>query len=251
MHSSHAFRGEEMRTVNLFGRPFFNGTLEELREIVEKVVEEGRKIHIITVNPEMLVFRDSRFQEILASTELCLPDGIGVVWASRFLQRGNLQRLPGIEVAEALMEWGSTRGWKFYFLGARKPVVTKAVAQIKYRYPHLAICGFHHGYFTDDREVLQDIERSHPHILFVGMGVPRQEMWIARYRDILPAHVLMGVGGSFDVWAGELRRAPFLFRHLGLEWLWRVCLEPRRLRRIVPAFFRFGMLLLRERLRRG
>lgn len=240
-----------MRTVPFLGYPFFSGTLEELRGIVEEAIRERKKLHVVTVNPEMLVFQDPAFQSTLRQAEIRLCDGIGVVWGAHFLGCGNLPRFPGIEVAEAVMRWGEKEGWRFYFLGAREPVVARAVEELRRRYPNLSICGFHHGYFTDDAEVLADIERSTPNVLFVGMGVPRQEMWIARYRDVLPAQVFMGVGGSFDVWAGRFRRAPYVFRRLGLEWLWRVALEPSRIRRVVPAFWRFGVMLLRERWRRG
>lgn len=242
---------DEMRTVRFLGYPFFAGTLEELRAIVEEAVREGRKLHIMTVNPEMLAVRDRGFHTILERAEIRLPDGIGVVWGARLLRCGRLLRRPGIEVAEALMEWGQERGWRFYFLGARESVVAQAVEKVLRRYPGLCVCGFHHGYFEDDAEVLADVVSAAPNVLFVGMGVPRQEVWIARYRDVLPAQVFMGVGGSFDVWAGRLRRAPLPFRFLGLEWLWRVLREPRRVRRVVPAFARFGMLLMREWWRKG
>lgn len=240
-----------MKTVTFLGYPFFAGTLEELQSIVDRAVQEDRKLHIVTVNPEMLVFRNADFQEVLRSADLRLPDGIGVVWGARFLRAGNLRRLPGIEVAEALMAWGEERGWRFYFLGARQEVVAQAVANLRLRYPNLSIVGFHHGYFQEDPPVLEEIVAASPNVLFVGMGVPRQEMWIARYRHILPAQIFMGVGGSFDVWGNRVRRAPLLFRRLGIEWLWRVGCEPSRARRVVPAFVRFGAMLLREWWRRG
>lgn len=239
-----------MRTVTFLGYSFFAGTLEELRETVEKAIRNGEKLHIVTANPEMLVIQNPDFCSVLRSAEIRLPDGIGVVLGAKALRCGKLRRFPGIEVAEMLMEWGQKRGWKFYFLGARESVVIQAIENIRRRYPDLCISGFHHGYFTSDEEVLADIIRSAPNILFIGMGVPRQEMWIARYRNILPVQVFMGVGGSFDVWAGKFRRAPFLFRRLGFEWLWRVICEPSRIRRIVPAFIRFGALLFREWWRR-
>ncbi|WP_427366138.1 WecB/TagA/CpsF family glycosyltransferase [Candidatus Caldatribacterium saccharofermentans] len=235
--------------VELLGYSFFAGGLEDLRNVVENAVEQGRKLHIVTVNPEMLVFRDPHFLKVLASAELRLPDGIGVVWASRLLRCGMLQRLPGIEVAEAIMTWGSERGWGVYFLGAREDVVQQAAQVMQRRYPGLKVCGCHHGYFTNDAEVVEDIKRTAPEVLFVGMGVPKQELWIARHREALPVKVFMGVGGSFDVWAGKLPRAPLLFRSLGLEWLWRLLLEPRRVQRVVPAFFRFGLRLLGEKWR--
>lgn len=240
----------DARTVHFLGYSFFAGTLEELRGVVEGAIQEGKKLHIVTVNPEMLVVRDPGFRSVLERAEIRLPDGIGVVWGARFLRCGNLERLPGIEVAEALMGWGREKGWRFYLLGARESVVTQAVENLLRRYPGLCIAGFHHGYFEDDAKVLADIVASAPHVLFVGMGAPRQEIWIARYRDALPAFVFMGVGGSFDVWAGRLRRAPLFFRCLGLEWLWRVICEPYRMRRVVPAFARFGVRLLREWWRR-
>ncbi len=157
----------------------------------------------MTVNPEMLVLCDPRFLEVLASAELRLPDGMGVVWASHFLRRGVLRRLPGIEVAEAIMAWGSERGWGFYFLGAREGVAQQAARVMQRRYPGLKICGCHHGYFADDAEVVEDIKRTAPEVLFVGMGVPKQELWIARHREALPVRVFMGVGGEFRCVGGE------------------------------------------------
>ena len=138
--------------------------------------------------------------------------------------------------------------WRFYFLGGREDVVEEAVKELKEKYPHLEIGGFHHGYFGDnDEEVIKDINRASPDILFVGLGSPRQEYWIRENRERINALVMMGVGGSFDVWSGTKKRAPRWIRKLNLEWAYRIICEPQRLQRVVPAFFNFARLVWKEK----
>ena len=220
--------------------------------LVAQAIEKRRKCHLITVNPEMLArqSQDGYFREVLLRAEILVPDGIGVVWGARFLGTSKIRRLAGIELAEALLFEGARRNWSFYFLGGKEGIAEKAASSMQRRYPGLQVVGTHHGYFTKDEDVLEDINRLRPQVLLVGMGAPRQEIWIDTHREALTPLVFMGVGGSFDVWSGEKRRAPGIFQGLGLEWFWRLGKEPGRLRRIVPSFWRFGMLVFREWMRK-
>ncbi len=186
--------------------------------------------------------------KVLKEAEIVVADGIGVVMASRFLGEAISHRLPGVEIGEALMMQAEEKEWRFYFLGGREEVVEEAVKELKEKYPHLEIGGFHHGYFGDnDEEVIKDINRASPDILFVGLGSPRQEYWIRENRERINALVMMGVGGSFDVWSGTKKRAPRWIRKLNLEWAYRIICEPQRLQRVVPAFFNFARLVWKEK----
>lgn len=225
----------------LFGFSFYDGDLPELLEVLENKIEKKEKVQVITANPEILArgFEEEELNKALKEAEIIVADGIGVIVASRFLGKAISHRLPGIEIGEALMKKGEEKGWRFYFLGGKEEVTYKAVKGLKTRYPQLRVGGFHHGYFRDDEEVIEDINRANPHILFVGLGAPRQEYWIRRNRDRINAVVMMGVGGSFDVWSGTKKRAPQWVRKLNLEWAYRVICEPQRLQRVIPAFFNF------------
>ncbi|MEN3185970.1 MAG: WecB/TagA/CpsF family glycosyltransferase [Atribacterota bacterium] len=221
-------------------------------DLLSEAVQKGRKMHLVTLNPEMLACqsRNHRFREVLKRAELLIPDGMGIIWGARFLGQTPIRRLPGIELAEALLERGRDEGWRVYLLGGKEGVAEKAAEVLCRRYPGLQIVGVHHGYCADDAQVVRAINQTAATLLLVGMGSPRQELWIDTYRDALIPSLFMGVGGSFDVWSGEKKRAPYFVRRLGFEWLWRVGSEPQRVRRVLPSFFRFGVLLLRERIQR-
>ncbi|MGC8778550.1 MAG: WecB/TagA/CpsF family glycosyltransferase [Candidatus Caldatribacteriaceae bacterium] len=226
---------------------------EALVALVDEALRKKRKMHLVTLNPEMLArqARDARFRAVLLRAEVLVPDGMGIVWGAKFLGKALPGRLPGIELAEALLAEGQKSGWRFYLVGGKEGVAEQAAQRLRKRYPGLQVVGTHHGYFEEDAPVVEAINRANPQVLFLGMGSPRQELWIDQYREVLSPLVFMGVGGSFDVWSGEKKRSPRFLQRLGLEWLWRVLTEPGRLRRVVPAFWRFGILLLRERMRCG
>ncbi|HOQ67506.1 MAG TPA: WecB/TagA/CpsF family glycosyltransferase [Candidatus Atribacteria bacterium] len=239
----------KVTTRELFGFSFYDCCLSELLEVLENKIEEKEKVQVVTANPEILArgFQEEEFNQVLKEAEIVVADGIGVVMASRFLGEALSHRLPGVEIGEALMVRGEEKGWRFYFLGGKEEVVEKAVKELKVKYPRLDVGGFHHGYFGEDEEIIEDINRVNPHILLVGLGSPRQECWIQGNRERINALVMMGVGGSFDVWSGTKKRAPRWMRKLNLEWAYRIICEPQRLRRVVPAFFNFAQLVWKEK----
>ncbi|MDX2271272.1 MAG: WecB/TagA/CpsF family glycosyltransferase [Cyanobacteriota bacterium] len=198
-------------------------------------IQAGLATHVVTCNAEMIMLarRDSLFADILATADLVTPDGAGVVWA--LARQGILiQRCPGIELAESLMQVAAQRNWRVALIGG-KPEVAQAVERVwQQRYPNLSLW-VHHGYGDAQQEqaLVASLHDYAPHLLLVGMGSPRQEMWIRRQQPLLPPATWMGVGGSFDIWAGLKTRAPRWWRDHHLEWLYRLYQEPWRWRRML------------------
>ena len=209
------------------------------RELLSRLaadLKHGRQSAIFTPNSQMLLAasKDRELRKLLNSSELNIPDGVGVRLAAR-LRGVRLESMSGIDIAEELLSVAASKGYRVFFLGAKRGVAEKAADNMSVRYPTLQICGMHHGYFDKNGEenasVLKKIRTAAPDILFVCFGFPVQEKWIIENRASLPSVKLaLGLGGSLDVWSGNLRRAPLLVQKAGLEWLWRTVLEPKRAR---------------------
>jgi len=172
---------------------------------------------------------------------MVIPDGAGVVWAADFLtEEPALTRTPGIELVDEILQIADRDSLNIYLLGTTDEVLHDAIEEIKTRHKGLTISGFHNGFFSDDDndDVLKSISDSKAHILLVAMGVPMQEKWMHSNRDKLPVKLMIGCGGSLDVMAGHVVRAPLWLQRLGLEWMWRVIREPARIKRILllPVF---------------
>ena len=241
-------------TVEIMGFPIHCLTMEETLEMMAQLVERPDTALVCTPNPEVLVAArgDDELRRALLTADLLLPDGVGLIWASGFLGTPLPQRVTGIDLVQQLFQWGQHQGSSFYFLGGRPGVAEMAARRVKEGYPGLKICGVRHGYYRaeEKEELLEEINCSHPDLLLVGMGVPRQEYFILEHRDQLKASLCLTVGGSFDVLAGRVKRAPVIYQRLRLEWFYRLLQEPMRWRRMLrlPAFV---LLILGERLRRG
>jgi N-acetylglucosaminyldiphosphoundecaprenol N-acetyl-beta-D-mannosaminyltransferase len=196
---------------------------------------------------------DPELREIVAKCEIVNADGQAVVWASRLLGDPLPSRVAGIDLMGELLGLAAARGYRVYILGARQEVLERAVERIRERHPHLNVAGFRDGYFTpeQDAEVAAAIAACRPDLLFVAMPSPRKELFLGLYGAQTGAHLLMGVGGSIDVIAGATRRAPRLMQIVGLEWLFRLLQEPRRMfGRYARTNGRFMWLVARARLAR-
>nr|WP_204989808.1 WecB/TagA/CpsF family glycosyltransferase [Sporohalobacter salinus] len=210
---------------------------------IDKLIEnKGDSSLVVTPNSEMIVMaqKDLGFRNILNQADLTVPDGIGVVWAARLLGAYLPERVTGIDLMSHIFELADKKDYRIYFLGGKPGVTKQAKRRILSKYPELKIIGDHHGYLDKKREinVIEEINSLQPDLLFVGMGVPLQEKWLAKNLSSLQVSVGIGVGGSFDVLAGQKERAPVWVQRLGLEWLYRLLQEPERLIRILslPKF---------------
>ncbi len=219
-------------------------------DTVERLVRDGGSHQIVTVNGAMLVraAHDESVRAALNNCTLCIADGAGVLLTAWLLGAPALARIPGVELAEAMCALAATHGYRVFLLGGQPGVADAASDVLRGQYPDLTVAGSLHGYFTDEESVIAQIRRTSPHILLVGLGFPRQEQWIAAHRDHLKVPVIMGVGGTFDVLAGRVRRAPRWVQNLGLEWVYRLVQEPRRWR-VVIGLPQLVYLALRERVR--
>jgi N-acetylglucosaminyldiphosphoundecaprenol N-acetyl-beta-D-mannosaminyltransferase len=223
-------------------------TMDQALDRVASAIGSRSYCRHVAINAAKLVAlqHDARLREIVNSCELVTADGQAVVWASRLLRDPVPERVTGIDLMEALFARAEERGWRVYILGARDDVLAAAVQRIRARHPGLRIVGCRDGYFeaVDDGAVAESIRRTGAQLLFVAISSPRKEHFIAAHGRDVGAPFVMGVGGAIDVVAGRCRRAPVLCQRLGLEWLFRLAQEPRRLsRRYATTNLRFVLLV--------
>ncbi|MDX2085902.1 MAG: WecB/TagA/CpsF family glycosyltransferase [Candidatus Melainabacteria bacterium] len=207
--------------------------------------------HVVTLNPEMMMQaeNDRWLHDILQQADLSIPDGAGVVWGLRLQGLWHVQRLPGIELSEALLEAAGQRGLRIALIGTSASTLELTQSNLMQRYPGLSIVYAHHGFFdpqTEEETIARRCAETQPHFVLVALGVPRQEKWIALYKQYFDGAIFLGVGGSFDVWANTVKRAPRAFQKLHLEWLYRFIAQPWRIRRAGKHLLLFLLKLLFE-----
>jgi N-acetylglucosaminyldiphosphoundecaprenol N-acetyl-beta-D-mannosaminyltransferase len=217
----------------ILGVPVDALTMDEVLDRVEDAIARRAPLQIGVVNAAKVVNmrRDPALREDVLSSDLILADGIAVVWAGRLLGRALPERVAGIDLMHGIFRRGAARGWRVFCLGATRAVLDGVLARVAADYPGLQVAGSHDGYFKDAEEeaVAAEIGASRADVLLVAMTSPKKEKFLARWSAILGVPVCHGVGGSFDVMAGKVDRAPEAWQRLGLEWLYRVKQEPRRL----------------------
>lgn len=222
------------------GVSFDDLTLDEAAERAAGMIEEGGFHYVVTPNPELVdrARREEPFRQALNGADLVLPDGIGVVYAAKILGRPLKGRCPGIDFAGKLMEHMARTGLRLYLLGAKPGVAETAAARLEAGYPGLTICGTHDGYFQEDEAVVEDIRAAGADVVFVCLGAPKQEYWMVKNGPATGARLMAGLGGSLDVFAGVVERAPEVWQKMGLEWLYRLIREPSRIGRMarLPLF---------------
>ena len=230
------------KLTHVLGVPFDAVTMEEAVAKAKKLLtEEGQHI-ICTPNPEIVMEaqNDKVLMDILHEADLVVPDGIGVVWASKYSEIRLTERVAGFDLTQNLMADLAGTDHTFYFFGGAPGVASTAARKMMKKYPGLKVVGVHNGYFDEKEEkrIIQDIKEKSPSILLVGLGAPKQEKWIYDNLRLTGAKAAVGVGGSFDVMAGNVKRAPMIFQKLGLEWFHRLITQPTRWRRMMrlPKF---------------
>lgn len=226
--------------INIMGVGFDSLTLPEAVERAEALMSERRAAYVVTPNPEIVMtcWENPEAMEAVQNADLVLPDGIGVVYGARILGTPLKGKLPGIDFAAELMHRMAKRGGRVYLLGAKPGVAETAGERMKAQFPGLQICGTHDGYFQDDAPVIEEINTLQPDLLLVCLGAPKQELWMRRNAAALKVGLMAGLGGSLDVFAGTVKRAPVFFQKLGLEWFYRLIKEPWRFKRMMklPKF---------------
>ena len=199
--------------------------------MVDAFIKSGRPHFIATPNPEIIIAaqNDNELKKTINSADLCLPDGMGVLAASKFLKIPLLERVTGVDLMLEILRSAKEKGYKVFLLGSAPGVAEDAARKL----PGVNIAGIHHGYFkdADEKEVIEKIKHSRPDVLFVGLGAPRQEFWTAKHYKHLGVPVCMVIGGSLDVISGKAKRAPEIVQKLGGEWFYRLIKEPKRWKR--------------------
>ncbi|MCL1998249.1 MAG: WecB/TagA/CpsF family glycosyltransferase [Turicibacter sp.] len=235
-----------MVKVDILGVPFDNLTADAVLQKLLGFLETAENHMVVTPNPEavMLARRDGEFLALLRAADLVLPDGIGIILAARLLRLPLFERVTGCDITQALLK--SAVGRSCYLLGAAPNIAEKAAENL--RQEGVTVVGFHDGYFTaaSEKEIISEIQALHPDILILGMGMPRQEQWAMRHLADLPCKVTLCVGGTIDILAGNVRRAPVFMRKIGLEWLYRLISQPSRFWRMLDLP-RFLWVVLRGR----
>ncbi len=230
-------------------------TMEQALDFVEQAIakpRDKRRLHkIVTINAEglYLAYHNPKFKALLKQADLITADGSGVLWAAEQYGQKLPGRVTGVDLGEKIAARAAICGWRLFLLGAAPNIAEQAGAKLSAKYPGLIIAGCHDGYFNgQEQAVLQQIAEAQADIVLVALGMPRQEYFIAEHQEQLQAAVALGVGGSFDVWAGMIKRAPLFMQKLRLEWLWRLIKQPSRLGRMM-AIPKFMLLVKRERRR--
>ena len=226
--------------INVLGVGFDNLTLREAIDRGAALLDEAGCHYVVTPNPEIVeVCRENpEAMRAVNGAALVLPDGIGVIKGAAMLGTPLKEKTPGIEFAAGLMGKMAQQGKSLYLLGAKPGVAELAGQRLAQRYPGLRIAGTHDGYFKEDGPVVEEIRRSGADVVFVCLGAPKQELWMAKNGSATGAHLLCGLGGSLDIFAGVVERAPKFWSDHGLEWFYRLCKEPRRIGRMMklPLF---------------
>lgn len=215
-----------MQRVEIFSLPITIGSFEQIFSQIKNRIYQRQKTFVVTANATIVVktIEDPEYRKIVQSADLILPDGFGVVLAIKKFHKKSSERITGIDMLIKLCEVAAKDGLKVFLLGGRPEVVERAAKNLEKTYGQI-IAGYHHGYF-DGEGPIELIESSKADLLFVGMGVPKQEVWIGKNFEKVPAIFAMGVGGSFDVISGYKKRAPKLVQDLKLEWLYRFLQSP-------------------------
>ena len=232
----------DLTPIKILGVPVHPYTMKGAVEKILERVSQSKKTFVVTANAEIIMMgqSDDEYMEILNNAALVLPDGAGTVWAGRKLGYEVPERVAGYDLFLNLMTEAAQMKLKVFFFGSAPGVAEEAKQKCEILYPGVSIVGCRDGYFKDEDNlaIVEEINNSCADLLFVALGAPKQEKWLAKHQDILKPSLLMGIGGSFDVVAGKMERAPKWMQDASLEWLFRLYKQPSRLGRmlVLPKF---------------
>lgn len=234
--------------VSVMGVYFDDYTLAEFIDYALSCIDKGEKCTVVTPNAEIGLEckKNPALFELVNRSTLVLPDGISVKMAAKIIGAPITQKAAGIEFSEGMCAELAKREGSIFLFGAKPGVAEVAAAKLCEKYPGLKIAGVRNGYFSEDQEyeIVEQITEAKPDLLLVCLGAPKQEFFIDKHKDKLPACVMVGAGGSIDVFAGNVKRAPKIFIKLGLEWFYRLCKEPKRIKRMIklPLYLWYALI---------
>lgn len=236
----------ERKTAKLLGFNIDTFDFDSAINYAKNLIENKKGGQIVTINPEMIEFglKNAEFAQILNNADLVIPDGVGVKIGLK-IKGVNTPRIAGIEFSHRLVEECSKNNFSVSLIGAKPEIIEKAAENLKSEFPNLNIVYLQDGYFKNVNAVYWSLSEKKPQLILVALGSPKQEEFIFNYRKDYPEALMVGVGGSFDVWSGAVKRAPEIYQKLGLEWLYRTIKEPQRFKRVFPnlPLFVFRVLL--------
>jgi len=239
-----------MDKLSIMGVRIDNLSMDEVLKIAEEKIEKNEQYIIYTPNTEFIMMcqKDEEFLNLMNESDINIPDGIGLIYAGKIKKHPLKEKVGGYDLSVNLLKMANDKGLKLYVVGGKPGVAEAAMENVREKYPGIKIVGTQHGYFKgthlgkkgheEELAVIEDINKHQPHILFVGFGAKKQELWIEYNKDLINANVIIGNGGTLDGLAGIVKRAPDIFIKLGLEWLYRLMKEPKRIKRqiVLPVF---------------
>ena len=252
MHYQRTLNLKAMNRINICDIPVDALTMEETIQLIDRSIVERKPIHHVVINAAKVVNaqKDEMLKESIINCDIINADGQAIVWASRLFNTPLPERVAGIDLMESLVKLGAQKKYKIFFLGATEEIVNTVINFYSNQFGKEIIAGYRNGYFKKDEEqaVAKQISDSNADILFVAMSSPKKEIFLNTYKDLIQTPFIMGVGGSFDVVAGHVKRAPLWMQKSGLEWFYRVIQEPRRMwKRYLFGNSEFIYLVLREK----
>lgn len=227
--------------VEVLGMEFDQLTKASLLAELDKKIISEEKTFIVTANPEIVMYakENTSYNKLVKDADYVIADGIGVIYGAKLLKKYLPERIPGYELMLDLLRIGNEKKLSVYFLGAQQDVIDELQVNVRKSFPNLIIVGARNGYFRpEDTTIQEEIKKANADFIFVALGYPRQEEWINKHMDKFNKGIFMGVGGSFDVLAEKVKRAPLIWQKLNLEWLYRLLKQPSRWRRmlVLPKF---------------
>lgn len=232
-------KNKAFKSIDILGYKIFSSNIE----VCLKTVFSFNKVHIVSGNPEVLytgLNNKKLYENFTSKNSLIIPDGVGTQISAKILKTPVEEKIAGIELMKKIIGECEKRGEGIYLLGTNEENLMACIANIIRDYPNIKISGYHNGFFdlNSPNKILDEIKEEKPLAVFVAMGCPRQEIFISQYMNELPCKIFMGVGGSFDVIAEKVNRAPRWMINIGLEWAYRVAKEPWRIKRLgsIPKF---------------
>lgn len=238
---------QKFKEVNILGINFMKLTQKQLVDSLINDQQQNKNRFVVTANPEIVLEsrKNPEYQHIINNADYVTADGIGIIKGAQILGDPLPQRVTGFDTMLSLLKYADQQQKSVYFLGTKKEVLQQLITNIEEKYPHLIISGYHDGYFNDETQIIEEINQKQPNFIFVALGFPKQDFFIAKHRKHSNS-IWMGVGGSFDVLAGNVKRAPQFWIDHHIEWLYRLIQEPKRFKRML-ALPKYLMLIYREK----